>query len=138
MHNSVYLGFDFGMRRIGLAVGQKLTQSASPLPTLQANNGIPSWDKIRAEIKKWAPVGLIVGLPRTLDDNDLYVTAAAKNFANELALRFALPVHMEDERLSTVEARAELFAMGGYRKMQKSALDSIAACVILEQWLRNP
>lgn len=135
---SVYLGFDFGYRRIGVAIGQAVTLSARPLPTLLAKEGIPDWNQIKKVIDQWKPQALIVGLPTHLDDSEQYTTPAARNFANELKQRFALPVHLVDERLTTVEARAQLFAEGGYRKIQGTQVDSIAACLILEQWLQHP
>ena len=133
----VYLGFDFGYKRIGVAVGQRLTGSASPLSTLDAKLGVPNWDLIQKLIKEWRPQALIVGLPRCIDNTEQYTTKAARGFARQLQERFALPVHMVDERLSTVEARANLFEQGGYRKIKKSEVDSIAACIILEQWLQQ-
>ena len=139
MPEGVYIGFDFGYKRIGVAVGQKLTGSASPLSTLDAKLGIPNWDVIQKLLNQWRPLALVVGLPTCIDDSEQYTTAASRGFARQLRKRFALPVHFVDERLSTVEARAHLFAEGGYRKIKNSEIDSIAACVILEQWLQgNP
>lgn len=133
-----YLGFDFGYKRIGVAVGQRLTCSASPLSTLAAKQGIPDWELIKKMIAQWSPLALVVGLPTCIDDSELYTTEAARRFAKQLGKRFSLPVHLVDERLSTVEARERLFAQGGYRKLKSSAVDSIAACIILEQWLQYP
>lgn len=137
MPEGVYLGFDFGFKRIGMAVGQTLTKSASPLPTIEAKLGVPNWNLIEALLKQWKPLALVVGLPTTLDDQVLYTTSASRGFARQLKKRFALPVHLVDERLTTVEARAHLFDRGGYRKIKKSEIDSIAACIILEQWLQQ-
>ena len=137
MLKGVYLGFDFGYKRIGVAVGQKLTGSASPLTTLAAKLGIPNWENIEKLIATWQPVALIVGLPTCVDDSEQYTTHAARGFARQLRKRFALDVHLVDERLSTVEARSYLFDQGGYRKIKKAEVDSIAACVILEQWLQQ-
>lgn len=134
----VYLGFDFGYKRIGVAVGQRLTCSATPLNTLAAKQGIPDWDLIKNLINQWRPQALIIGLPTCIDDSELYTTKAAQRFAKQLTNKFSLPVHLVDERLSTVEAREQLFAQGGYRKLKNSEVDSIAACVILEQWLHYP
>jgi putative Holliday junction resolvase len=132
----VYLGFDFGFKRIGVAVGQKITESARPLFTLEAKSGIPDWSLIKKLLDTWHPVALIVGLPTCIDDTEQFTTKAAKKFALELEKRFELPVHMVDERLSTVEARARLYQEGGYRKIKTSEVDSVAACIILEQWLQ--
>ena len=137
MPEGIYLGFDFGYKRIGVAVGQTLTGSASPLSTLDAKLGVPNWDLVQKLLHQWKPAALVVGLPTCIDDTEQYTTAASKGFARQLRKRFALPVHMVDERLSTVEARAHLFAEGGYRKIKNSEIDSIAACVILEQWLQG-
>lgn len=138
MPSGVYLGFDFGYKRIGVAVGQQLTCSASPVSTINAKSGIPDWNVVQKIITQWNPQGLIVGLPTCIDDSELYTTSAARRFAKQLKKRFALPVHLVDERLSTVEARGQLFEQGGYRKLKKTEVDSIAACVILEQWLQHP
>ncbi|KTD13312.1 Holliday junction resolvase RuvX [Legionella jamestowniensis] len=138
MPEGVYLGFDFGYKRIGVAVGQRITLTARPLTTLDAKQGIPNWDEIQKIISEWRPDALIVGLPTCIDDSEQYTTAAARVFANELEKRFVLPVHLVDERLSTVEARSQLFAEGGYRKIKQSKVDSFAACIILQQWLQFP
>ncbi|MCX7118167.1 MAG: Holliday junction resolvase RuvX [Legionellales bacterium] len=137
MPDGVYLGFDFGYRRIGVSVGQMLTHSASPLSTLAAVSGVPRWEMIAALLAEWQPQALIVGIPTHIDDSEQYTTAAARGFARQLRKRFALPVHLVDERLTTVEARAYLFEQGGYRHIKKAEIDSIAACVILEQWLQG-
>lgn len=135
MPEGIYIGFDFGLKRIGMAVGQKLTGSASPLPMMPAKMGIPSWDSIQKVLDEWHPLALIVGLPTCIDGRDLYTTSRARAFAKQLRKHFALPVHLVDERLTTVEARAILFEQGGYQRLKKSEVDSIAACIILEQWL---
>lgn len=135
MPEGIFLGFDFGLKRIGMAVGQRLTCTASPLAPLSAVKGVPHWDVLQQQIAQWCPEGLIVGLPTCLDDTALYTTKAARRFAKALQKQYALPVYMVDERLSTVEARTHLFSEGGYRKIKKTSVDSIAACIILERWL---
>jgi putative holliday junction resolvase len=137
MPEGIYIGFDFGFKRIGMAVGQRLTCTASPLETLQAVHGVPEWSAIQAKIEQWKPQAFVVGLPTCIDDRELYTTSASRRFAAQLKQRFLLPVHLIDERLSTIEARAHLFAEGGYRKLKKSEVDSIAACIILERWLQE-
>jgi len=135
--SGVYLGFDFGFKRIGVAVGQTITATAQPVATLAAQHGKPDWSVLEKLINTWHPKGLIVGLPTCIDDSALYTTEAAKRFSKALQKRFSLPVYLVDERLTTVEARAQLFESGGYRKIKKSEVDSIAACIILEQWLQQ-
>ncbi|KTD47058.1 Holliday junction resolvase [Legionella rubrilucens] len=138
MPDGVYLGFDFGYKRIGVAVGQTVTLSARPLPTLAARQGIPDWQLVTRLIEQWQPQALIVGLPTCIDGSEQYTTPLARHFAKQLKKRFSLPVHLVDERLTTVEARSQLFAEGGYRKLKNSQIDSTAACIILEQWLQYP
>lgn len=137
MPEPIYLGFDFGYKRIGVAVGQKLTGNATPLSTLKAVNGVPDWNIIQALVEEWKPCALIVGLPTCIDGRELYTTSAARGFARQLRKRLSCIVYLVDERLSTVEARAQLFASGGYRKLKTTEIDSLAACVILEQWLQE-
>ncbi len=137
MPDEVYIGFDFGYKRIGMAVGQKITSKASPLATINANHGVPDWQAVQKTINDWRPCALIVGIPTCIDGSEQYTTKPAQKFAKSLEKKFSLPVYLVDERLSTIEARERLFAVGGYKKIQKSAVDSIAACVILEQWLQT-
>ncbi len=125
-HNTL-LGFDFGMKRIGVAVGQTITASANPLPTLKAQDGIPNWDAIETLIKTWHADGIIVGIPLNMDGTEQNTTRLATKFANRLHARFNLPVYKVDERLTTVEARQHT----------KTNIDSYAAKLILESWLRE-
>lgn len=128
-----YLGFDFGMRRIGVAVGQSITLTAQALNTLKAVDGIPNWELIAKLIKTWNPVALIVGIPLNMDGTEQSITNNARRFANRLNAKFKLPVHPVDERLTTVEAKA-LFLDKITSEIQ---IDSYAAKLILESWLRN-
>lgn len=130
------LGFDFGTKRIGVAVGQTLTRTATPLLTLKATQGIPSWEKIGSLIREWQPDALVVGIPIQKPPNPQHITQLAQEFAKSLE-QFGLPVHLMDERLTTKEARQQLFDKGGYKALQKSAIDSFAAQLILETWLHH-
>jgi len=136
MPEGVFLGFDFGFKHIGVAVGQQLTQTATPLDTLSASDGVPNWTQIDVLVKQWKPRALIIGYPTQADGSKLYVSKPATQFADALKKRFNLPIHLVDERLTTKEARAQLFEMGGYRKLKKQNVDGIAAKLILEQWLK--
>lgn len=131
---SQVLAFDFGLARIGVAVGQPITQTATPLNTLKAKNGSPNWDLIEILIKEWQPSLLLVGEPLNMDDSDQSITNRARKFTNQLHGRFGLPAKMYDERLSSVAAREEIFEFGGYRKLKKTQIDSVAAALILESW----
>jgi putative Holliday junction resolvase len=131
----ILLGFDFGMKRIGVAVGQTVTQSARPLGTLKAINGVPQWPAITRLITTWHPGGLVVGIPLNMDGTEQPLTAAAQQFADSLYKHFKLPVYGMDERLTSVEAKARLFSEGGFKALRKGEIDSVAAQLILQNWL---
>ncbi|MDQ2993788.1 MAG: Holliday junction resolvase RuvX [Pseudomonadota bacterium] len=137
MPNYTLVGFDFGIKHIGVAVGQTVTQSANPLTALKAENGIPQWDVVDAIIKEWGPKALLVGIPLNMDNSEQLITKQANKFANRLADRYHLPVHRVDERLTTVEARQQLFEQGGYRALTKAQIDSYSAKLIIESWFRD-
>lgn len=125
------LGFDFGPRKIGIAVGQAITATASPLTTLRARQGRPDWEGIGALILQWRPEHLVVGLPFDLDDTEAEAAPQARRFARQLSGRFGLPVSLVDERLTSREARAQL----GKAATSREIVDAMAAKLILETWL---
>ncbi|WP_373820184.1 Holliday junction resolvase RuvX [Glaesserella sp.] len=131
------LAFDFGTNSIGCAVGQSITGTAQGLAAFKAQDGIPNWEKIAQVIAEWQPDKLIVGLPLNMDGTEQLLTQRAKKFANRLNGRFNLPVELQDERLTTVAARAEIFSRGGYKALKKDKVDSISACLILESWFES-
>ena len=131
------LAFDFGTNSIGCAVGQSITGTAQGLPAFKAQDGIPNWDEIGKVISEWKPDVLVIGLPLNMDGTEQPLTQRAKKFANRLHGRFGLPITLHDERLTTVEARAEIFARGGYKALKKGKIDSISACLILESWFES-
>jgi len=133
----MYLGFDFGYRRIGVAIGQAVTCSARPLQTVSAQQGEPQWHRIDKIVKEWQPEAMVVGLPTCIDGSAQYTTDAAKVFADALKQRYSCKVYLVDERLTTVEARTRLFEEGGYKAIQSSEVDAYAAVLILEQWLQH-
>lgn len=128
------IGFDFGTQSIGVAIGNPITGSATPLSALKARDGVPNWDILEQVIKEWQPQRLIVGLPLNMDGSEQPITQRARKFGNRLHGRFGLPVDFQDERLTTVDARADLFEHGGYKALQKGAIDSGSAVVIIESW----
>lgn len=125
--NPYYLGFDYGSQRIGVAVGQQLTATASPLAILKARAGQPDWNQISALLREWQPAALIIGLPLRADGSDSASTEGARRFMRRLHGRFGLPVHGIDETLSS-HAAAERSANAD------APLDDLAAQVILETW----
>jgi putative Holliday junction resolvase len=130
------LGFDYGSKQIGLAVGQVITGQARELCVLKAQNGVPDWQRVEALIKEWKPDALVVGLPLNMDGTPSDMSARAERFARQLNGRFNLPVHTHDERLTTFEAKGEQMARGqrsgSYRD---NPVDAIAARLLLEGWL---
>ncbi len=131
------LAFDFGLARIGVAVGQSITQTASPLNTLKANNGAPDWQQIEILLQQWQPSKVIIGEPFNMDGSDQAITVQARKFGNQLHGRFGVQIEMVDERLSSAAAREAIFDFGGYKKLKKSQIDSVAAALILESWFAN-
>ncbi len=133
----IVFGFDFGTKRIGIAIGQGVTQEARPLTTLLAKAGVPVWSELDTLIKKWRPDALVVGMPLNMDGTEQDVTTQARQFAESLSQRYHLPLHLIDERLTTKSARAQLFEQGGYRALQDGQVDAVAAQLILENWLSS-
>ena len=131
------IAFDFGINRIGIAVGQTATFSAQELSVLKAKDGIPQWEEIQLLISEWKPNTLVVGLPLNMDGSDNEITVRARKFANRLKERFKIGVDLMDERLSTVEAKNELFENGVKLNRNTKPVDSIAARLILESWFET-
>jgi len=127
------LGFDYGTKRIGVAVGQDITRTVSPLTTLHSQNNKPDWDAIGKLITEWQPDRLVVGLPLHLDGSSQALTERVQRFGNQLKGRYNLPVEMVDERLTSHEAETELATRGG--KTAKADIDALAAALILQSWL---
>lgn len=131
------LAFDFGTKSIGVAIGQQITGNARPLNALKARDGIPDWLLIERLLKEWQPDFVVVGLPLNMDGTEQPLTDRARKFSQRLHGRFGVRVELHDERLSTVEARAELFAHGGFRALSKGSVDSLSAVIILESWFET-
>ncbi|HHE3576325.1 Holliday junction resolvase RuvX [Pasteurella multocida] len=131
------LAFDFGTKSIGCAVGQSITGTAQALPAFKAQDGIPNWDAIGKCLAEWQPDRVVVGLPLNMDGTEQDLTVRARKFAHRLHGRFGVAVELQDERLTTTEARAEIFGRGGYKALNKSKVDAISACLILESWFEN-
>lgn len=128
------LAFDFGEKRIGVAVGETLLALAHPLVTIAAEQTRDRFDAIASLIGEWQPCLLVVGLPVHMDDSEHALTTRARRFARQLEGRFKLPVAMVDERLSTFEATSLLRAAGIDAKRQKPVRDQVAAQSILQSW----
>jgi putative holliday junction resolvase len=121
-----FIAFDFGARRTGVAVGNRMLRTATPQPTIQAE-GEARLEAAQARVREWQPDAVVVGVPFHPDGASHDNTARAKKFARQLRGRLKLPVYEVDERYSTTEA----LSAGA------SDADAGAACVILEQFLRS-
>lgn len=136
--SDTYLGFDFGSKKIGAAVGQTITGTASPLQTIPSINQNPNWQIISQLITDWQPAGLVVGISRRTDGSDNPITPRMLKFCRQLEGRFKLPVYQQDETLSTFEAKQMLFddvSVSATRLWQVQ--DQLAAQLILQTWLNN-
>jgi putative Holliday junction resolvase len=135
------ISFDFGHVHIGVAVGQEITATASPLTTQIKRVESPDWDAISEIIAQWKPNLLVVGIPYHADGSVSTITAAALQFCRQLCSRFQLPVETIDERLSSWEADYRIAnSKSGGRKLRQGRLptDNVAAAVILETWFNRP
>jgi putative Holliday junction resolvase len=137
-HPQLVLAFDFGRRRIGVACGDTLSRSASPLAAVANTAAGPTWSAVDSLMRDWRPDLIVVGLPYNADGSESAMSGQARDFSGELARRYALPVRLVDERYSSLEAgsrlKAERESGARKRRVTKTAVDAAAACVILERW----
>lgn len=137
--SATVLAFDFGRKRIGVAVGQQLGATSQPLDTVAVIHNKPDWDHIGRLLGEWQPDRLLVGLPLNMDGSEHDLSRAARRFANQLQGRYRRPVELVDERLSSIEAEAivdESRRRGHVKQGQrKRAIDPVAAELILRTWL---
>jgi putative Holliday junction resolvase len=128
------LAFDFGTRRIGVAVGNTLARVARPLTTIDQHRHDERFAAIAALLEEWQPDVLIVGIPVHADGGAHAMTAQAQRFARELASRFRLPVEFADERWTTQLAQTALDRAGTGGRKGRAVRDQIAAQIILQGW----
>jgi putative Holliday junction resolvase len=127
------LGFDFGLRRIGVSVGQTITQTASPETIINSVDGIPDWTHISQIFEQWNPSAIVVGLPMHLDGTEQPLTQSARKFGQRLSGRYHTRVFFIEEQLSSIEAEQRLKDA----KKSSHASDAIAAQIILQNWLET-
>lgn len=127
---TIILCFDYGLRRIGVAVGNTLTRSARPLTIINWKTNKEKWKAILSIVKDWEPAYLLVGLPCHADGSENEMTPICKNFAKQLSFHAKQKVYLEDERFSSVEAESRCENVGKF-------IDDEAAVIILEQWFQN-
>ena len=133
------LSFDFGFRRIGIAVGQSATRTASTLETV-IHRDQPDWDAIDRLVREWKPELFVVGLPLNSAGEETDMTLAARSFGQALARRYERECTFVDERLSSRAAQdrfTEMRAGGALKRKDAGKLDSMAAQIILENWLQS-
>lgn len=133
------LAFDFGTKRYGVASGIALTGEGSPLPAITVRDGIPNWLDIDPLVRDYQPGALLVGRPLNMDGSPSTISVRALKFARRLAARYpAVPVYLQDERLSTREAKAQLADVKHQRGGRLPSLDSTAACLLIANWYAEP
>ena len=132
--DATVLAFDFGTRRIGVAMGNTLTSMAHPLTTIDDERTDVRFAAIAALLKEWQPGMLVVGLPTHADGKEHDMTRRALHFARQLEGRFQLPVVLVDERWTTEAAQSALDEAGMTGRKGKAVRDQVAAQLILQSW----
>ena len=132
------LAFDFGTKRIGIAMGNTLLRRANPLTTISDEKTDTRFAKIESLLKQWQPTGLVVGLPSNDDGTPHELTALCRRFANRLKGRFNLPTILVDERYTSLAASAQLNEEGIRGRQQKTLIDQYAAQQILQAYFDEP
>jgi putative Holliday junction resolvase len=135
MREETILAFDFGEKRIGVAVGNTVTRTATALTTLEAESNAARLNAVAELVKEWQPARFVIGEPRHEDDTPHPVAHLAKKFGNRLREQFRLPVDFEDETLSSVAAAETLDRAGVFGEKRRGRLDAAAAQVILQRYL---
>jgi len=132
------LAFDFGLRQIGVAVGNALLGTSQPLTVLRARDGQPQWAQLEALLKEWQPDLLLVGDPLNMDGSVSELAERSRKFGRRLRGRYQLPVTLVDERLTSFEVKREQREAGHRGDYRENPIDSLAAELILNDWLRDP
>jgi putative Holliday junction resolvase len=130
------LAFDYGLRQIGVAVGNTGLGTTQPLAVLRARDGQPDWQAVQALLDEWQPDLLIVGDPLNMDGSVSELAGRARRFARRLEGRFGIPSTLVDERLSSFAVKQEQREAGHRGDYRARPVDSLAAELILQDWLR--
>jgi len=132
-----YLCFDYGLKNIGVALGNTLTKEARPIAVLKAVNGKPRWDEVEGLVKEWQPKAFVVGNPIDEDGGPTELSARAAKFARQLEGRLNLEAVLHDERFSSKEAKLRAKESSHKGDFLKQPIDDLAAAIILESWLNR-
>ena len=132
------MAFDFGLRQIGVAVGNCLLRTTQPLAIIRARDGVPDWSALEQLVQEWQPDLLVVGDPLNMDGSDSELCQRARKFARRLHGRLGLPVDLVDERLTSFEAKQSSRERGHKGDYRRQPVDSHAAELVLQSWLENP
>ena len=137
---NVIMGFDYGTRKIGIAVGQLITKTANPIAIISARDGVPDWSEIEKLILEWQPAQFVIGLPLNMDETESEMSQRSLKFARRLTGRFNIPHHTIDERLTSREARSLHESHSSTRRgpadRSRDEKGHIAGQMILESWLK--
>lgn len=137
-HCKMLMAFDFGTQKMGVAIGQPLIESASPLALFPMKDGIPQWDALLKIVQEYQPELFLVGLPLNMDDTESDLSARARKFARRLRHQTNIETYMIDERLTTRVARDELKNYHAEGRGKKLSADSLAACLFIQSWYQHP
>lgn len=136
--HTVLLGIDYGTKRIGLSIGQMITQTAQAIPLITCKNNLPDWRQITQVISEWGVDGIVVGLPLNMDGSPQPITELTHEFITKLKQHTTLPIYTVDERLTTIEAKQQLSQRARKpHQLDRQKIDSYAAKIILEAWLKQ-
>ena len=133
----VIVAFDFGLKHIGMAVGQEITNTAQTFYSLKAESGEPNWDELDIIVRDWQPKLFVVGNPINMDGSDSDMKEKSDKFSNLIRQRYNIPVELMDERLSTREARERMKSDSGHFVDASADTHQISAQIILESWFRE-
>ena len=141
MNAIVLIGFDFGTKKIGVAIAQTITKTATPMPAIKMINGQPRWNELDTIISDYKPNKAIIGLPDSKNENTTNLIKKIKIFSSALEKKYTIPTILINEGLSTQIAKQELKEKRNSgilkNRIKKGQADSTAAKIILEQWLQS-
>ena len=132
-----FIGIDFGLRNMGIAVGNTLSKTAQPLTVIRARDGVPDWDQLLKIAADWKPDKIIVGLPLNMDGSKSKISEIVERFARHLEGQLGLTVILVDERLSSREAKQTAVSAGHNGDFSARPIDDLAATIILSTFLNS-